>query len=161
MYYWTEPSALRHLSACHAVELSYVFGNLQETIYTGVPADPDFSRQVQDLWAQFARSGKPGERSCRDEEESETTTRSGRALFWPRYTPKTRAAMALCKEGSHTEYDILPQSRRLLFPILHAYINPSYTALSLGVPFVYRTGAALITLLGGAFALAWRLLRRR
>ena len=44
MYYWTKPSALPYLGACHAVELGYVFGNGSDTIYTrgtgGSRSDP-------------------------------------------------------------------------------------------------------------------------
>ena len=34
-YYWTMPGADNMMSACHAMELSYVFINPQVTIYTG------------------------------------------------------------------------------------------------------------------------------
>ena len=60
MYYWTKPSALPYLGACHAVELAYVFGNGSDTIYTGEPAEPVLTRQVQDQWVRFAETGDPG-----------------------------------------------------------------------------------------------------
>ena len=60
MYYWTKRSAIPHFGACHAVELAYVFGNIEETIYTGKKADKELSDTVQDMWARFAASGNPG-----------------------------------------------------------------------------------------------------
>lgn len=44
MYYWTYPSAIGNLKACHAVELAYVFNNLEDTAYTGDNVNADLAK---------------------------------------------------------------------------------------------------------------------
>ena len=124
MYYWTQPSTKEYCGACHAVELSYVFGNLDNTIFTGERGDEGLSKQVMNMWANFARTGDP----------------SVDGLKWKRYDTRHRATMILCKE-SHMEDDILPEQRQLLFPLLRYMINPSYADMSYNVPFVHKTAA--------------------
>ena len=124
MYYWTQPSTKEYCGACHAVELSYVFGNLDNTIFTGERGDEGLSKQVMNMWANFARTGDP----------------SVDGLKWKRYDTRHRATMILCKE-SHMEDDILPEQRQLLFPLLRYMINPSYSDMSYNVPFVHKTAA--------------------
>ncbi len=121
MYYWTEPSAIRFRGACHAVELAYVFGNLQETIYTGVPGDPALAHRVQDMWANFARTGDPGIPD----------------LPWPEYDPAGRQTMVLGRDCA-VEPDVLKVQREILSPLLSYWINPSYVDLSYNVPFVRK-----------------------
>ncbi len=128
MYYWTQPSTNRFCGACHAVELSYVFGNLDETIYTGERGDERLSRLVMTMWANFARCGDP----------------SVDGLSWPRYDSKRRYTMQLCVAPKVCK-DILPRQRKMLFPLLRYMINPSYATLDYNVPFVRRT-AGLIAL---------------
>ena len=74
MYFWTVQSALPKRKACHAVELSYVFGNIEETLYTGETADEALSDTVMQMWTNFARTGDP----------------STDELLWEKYT-STRA----------------------------------------------------------------------
>ena len=124
LYYWTEPSKVRFRGACHAVELAYVFGNLDETIYTGAPADETLSAQVQEMWANFARTGSP-----------DTDT-----IRWQPYDIDTRPAMVIDK-APHLEHDILSVQRRLLYPLLRYRINPSYATLDYNVPFVRKAAA--------------------
>ena len=126
MYYWTEPSALRYCGACHAVELAYVFGNVDETIYTGRRADPGLSASVQAMWANFARTGDPGLPD----------------LEWPRYDEDQRPTMVLCREP-HVEKDILKTQRETLFPLLDYWINPSYATMDYRVPFVRKLFAGM------------------
>ena len=131
MYYWKKRSHLPHLRACHAVELSYVFGNVTDTIYTGKPADPALSRQVQDQWVRFAETGDPG---------TET-------LPWPAYEPQNRWTMIL---GEHSEAarDPLPRQREVLTPILNYRLNASYADMDFNVPFVWKAAGKLLLLLG-------------
>lgn len=132
MYYWTEPSAKEYCGACHAVELSYVFGNLDDTIFTGERGDEALSKQVMTMWANFARTGNP----------------SVENLKWKRYDPFNRATMILCKD-SHMQDDVLPEQRQLLFPLLRYMINPSYEGMSLNVPFVHKlVGVAALAAVG-------------
>lgn len=59
-YLWKVPSTRDDMykSSVHAVELAYVFNNLDDNIYTGV-ADPEVAAQVQESWVNFAKTGNP------------------------------------------------------------------------------------------------------
>ena len=124
MYYFKEPSAIKFRGACHAVELAYVFGNIDETIYTGKPADKQLSDTVMKMWANFARTGNP----------------SVVGINWKRYTVPERATMILDK-NPRLKNDILKNQRKLLFPLLRYMINASYTSLDYNVPFVRKVVA--------------------
>ena len=124
MYYFKEPSAIKFRGACHAVELAYVFGNIDETIYTGKPADKQLSDTVMKMWANFARTGNP----------------SVVGINWKRYTVPERATMILDK-NPRLKNDILKKQRKLLFPLLRYMINASYTSLDYNVPFVRKVVA--------------------
>ena len=131
MYYWEERSHLPFLRACHAVELSYVFGNVEEVIYTGKPADPVLSRQVQDQWARFARTGDPGTPE----------------LPWPAYDAENRWTMILKKQSGAVK-DPLSAERSVLDPILDYRLNASYANMDFNVPFVWKSaGKVLLVLL--------------
>ena len=130
MYFWEKQSHLPHLRACHAVELSYVFGNVSDTIYTGKPADPALSRQVQDQWIRFAETGDPGTEE----------------LPWPAFDTENRWTMIL-KDHSEAVRDPLPEPRTVLDPILDYRLNPSYTDLSLNVPFAWKAAAKVAGLI--------------
>ena len=122
MYYWTQPSAIRYRGACHAVELSYVFQNPQETIYTGKPADPELTKKVGDMWANFARTGDP----------------SIPGLDWTAYDEKLRST-AIISLSPHIKIDPLKAQREQLSPLLRYMINASYATLDYNVPFVRKT----------------------
>ena len=117
MYYWKKRSRLPFLRACHAVELSYVFGNVSDTIYTGEIADQNLSRQVQDQWVRFAETGNPGNEQ----------------LPWPAYDGKDRWTMVL-GDSSAAEKDPLPKQRAVLEPILDYRLNASYANMDFNVP---------------------------
>lgn len=127
MYYWIEPSALRYRGACHAVELAYVFGNNEETIYTGDRADADLSRRVMAMWAQFARTGDP----------------STDEVSWQAYKVPERMTLVISKDIK-LKSDVLKKQRTILSPLIKHSINPSYATLDYNVPFVRKTvGIAL------------------
>ena len=121
MYYWTQPSTMRFRGACHAVELSYVFGNLDETIFTGDRGSEELSHRVMTMWANFARTGDP----------------SIDELEWVPYDCERRATMVISDEPRMCD-DVLAEQRKLLFPLLRYMINPSYTNLNYNVPFVRK-----------------------
>ncbi len=137
MYYFTEPSTIKFRGACHAVELAYVFGNTNETIYTGSPADKKLSLAVMTMWANFARSGNP----------------SLSKLYWEPFNTETRATMMISKRP-HIQYNILKRHRKLLNPLLRHMINASYTELDLNVPFVYKSTAKVLALAAATTAAA-------
>ena len=138
MYYWTKPSVLPLRKACHAVELAYVFGNLDETIYTGERADEELSDTVMQMWTNFARTGDP----------------STESLEWQPYDENSRISMIISGEP-HTSRDVLQRQRKLLSPLLTRMINPSYATLDLNVPFVRKAIAGGLMVLSGVAAAAY------
>ncbi|MCR5297161.1 MAG: carboxylesterase family protein, partial [Clostridiales bacterium] len=142
MYYWEKRSHLPHLRACHAVELAYVFGNVDDTIYNGKRADPDLSRQVQDQWVRFAETGDPGTPE----------------LPWPPYDEKDRWTMIL-REDSEAVKDPLSRERETLDPILDYRFNASYADLNLNVPFFWKSLAKLLGILLLIALVIWLIIR--
>lgn len=140
MYYFTEPSAIKFMGACHAVELAYVFGNTDETIYTGEPADKALSDMVMNMWANFARCGNP----------------SLPELEWSCYNHSSRGTMII-KKSPEFKHDILKKQRKLLTPLLRYMINASYTELNLNVPFVYKAATGALLAAAGTTAVAYGL----
>ena len=133
--------------ACHAVELAYVFGNLEETIYTGEIADETLSDTVIQMWTNFARTGDP----------------SLNNLVWEAYDSKQRATMVISDEP-HVEHDVLEDRRKLLFPLLKHQINPSYATLDYNVPFVRKAIAGSVALaagIAGAALLTYKLINKK
>ena len=83
-YLFTWPSAIGGLGACHAVEIPFVFGTLDKpgmAVFVGdTPEAAQLSRNVQDAWLAFARSGDPGTPELPE---------------WPAYDSQRRATMLL------------------------------------------------------------------
>ena len=60
MYYFTWKSRIKGLGACHALELPFVFGNMEEEeSFTGLDVPDNLSSMMQEAWASFAKAGKP------------------------------------------------------------------------------------------------------
>ena len=135
MYYWTVPSTLPMHKACHAVELAYVFGNRDETIYTGETAGKSLSDTVMQTWTNFARTGDP----------------STDSLTWARYSEPERATMVIDRHP-YIQNDILRSQRELLSPLLRYMINPSYATLDYNVPFIRKAVAGGLALTAGLAA---------
>lgn len=80
----------QNLGAIHAIELGFVFGNLDlSTVPRSATKDPAqlaqrrrLSNRVMDAWLSFARSGDPN------------AARGAGVPVWPAYTRATRATMA-------------------------------------------------------------------
>ena len=109
MYYWTKPSVIKYYGACHAVELAYVFNNLDDTIFTGEPADPQLAATVQSMWVNFAKTGDPSTEEIR----------------WEPYDGNTRRTMIL-GDDIHMESDPLSEQRVLMKPFLKYRFNGQY-----------------------------------
>lgn len=129
-YYWTQRGANKTIGASHAIELSYIFNNPEEVIYTGNVYNEELADKVQHMWVNFARTGNP---SLED-------------LQWRPYTPHTRLTMILGKKTGMVR-DLKREQRLLLQPMLNHYFNGCYSQMSFFVPHTLRMGAAL---LGGA-----------
>ena len=121
MYYWTKESAIPHYGACHAVELSYVFNNLEDTIFTGENADPSLAETVQEMWVNFAKTGNP----------------STEEHVWDPYDMKTRNTMIL-GDRIYPESDPMGKQRKLIEPLLAYRFNGYYEAYDDSVKYMKR-----------------------
>nr|MCR4562508.1 carboxylesterase family protein [Bacilli bacterium] len=119
MYYWEERSNIPHFKACHAVELAYVFNNVDDTIYTGKQADFNLSLKVSNMWVNFAKTGNP----------------SIEKLEWERYDCEKRKTLMISNGNLRMESDPLVRQRILLSPLIKYMINPGYGNINLRLPF--------------------------
>ncbi|MCF0236231.1 MAG: carboxylesterase family protein, partial [Bacteroidaceae bacterium] len=101
VYRWAFPSSIPHLGACHAVELAYVFGNLDQTTFTGGRVDQQLADNIQQMWVNFARSGNP---SLPD-------------FSWPPYSLPLRPTLRFDRQ-LHIDHDPKSLARQLLTPLL-------------------------------------------
>lgn len=130
LYYWKIWSKIKRYRACHAVELAYVFGNINETIYTGEPISEEVSNEVMNMWVNFAKTGNPSTEKTK----------------WDSYKSKTKDCLVI-SDDFHMESDILKEQRILLSPYVKCMVNASYFNLNFNVPFVRKNIYALIALL--------------
>ena len=131
MYYWTKESAIPHYGACHAVELSYVFNNTDDTIFTGEKADEALAETVQQMWVNFAKTGDP------------STDR----YAWPAYDADTRQTMFLGDE-IRVVSDPLREQRVLVEPLLDYHFNGYYGIVDEALTYLRnRTIHMILTLL--------------
>ena len=121
VYHWKYPGEDKTIGACHAIELSYVFNNLQEKIYTGNKINKELANEVQDMWVNFARYGNP----------------STSNHIWEKYNSQTRKTMILDEEIKMEE-DYKREQRILIEPLLKYYFNGCYSNISLNVPQFYK-----------------------
>ena len=59
VYLWTYPGEDETLGTCHNIELSYIFNNLQESLFTGNKVSPELANKAQEMWINFVRTGNP------------------------------------------------------------------------------------------------------
>ncbi len=127
MYYWKEESKIPLFHACHAVELAYVFYNIDDTVYTGKPADEKLAHAVSDMWASFARGGNP----------------SIEGLTWEPYEASKRKTMTFKKDDCHLVEDPLPKQREELSCVVPYMINPGYANLDLDLSLFTKTASVI------------------
>ena len=111
MYYWDVPSTSDkyYKKACHAVELSYVFNNLEETIYSGKNPDKETAVRAQEAWTAFAKDGNP----------------STEYVKWPAYDNETRQVMVIELESWEAQKDILKEQRGIFKEFIENHIGNS------------------------------------
>ena len=99
MYYWDVPSTMEeyYKSAVHAVELAYVFNNVDDGIYAG-EVDKDVAGETQAAWILFAATGDP----------------SVGANNWTPYTQANRESMKIQKGGWEMANDPMGNVREML-----------------------------------------------
>ena len=147
MYYWTYPGENETVGACHAIELTYIFNNLENTIYTGNKVNPTLADVVQNMWVNFARTGNPGT----DNHE------------WSLYNSDTRMTMILGEEITLAS-DLKGEQREILTPLLKYGFNGCYADLSLNVPQVYKLVGIFVAALAVSslvIVLIVRIMRKR
>ena len=128
-YFWTFPSAHRNYGACHAVELSSVFNNLQETIFTGKNYSQELADEVQQMWINFAKTGDP----------------STKTHFWPEYSEDSRKTMVLGEE-IYIKDNLLSRRTAIVDKLLKYKINGTYAKLDYSVPYVKTVAASSVLL---------------
>ena len=126
MYYWTYPGENETVGACHAIELTYIFNNLENTIYTGNKVNPELADAAQNMWVNFARTGNPSTDDCE----------------WSPYNSDTRMTMILGEEISMVS-DWKGEQREILTPLLKYGFNGCYMGLSFDVPSVHKIAGKL------------------
>ncbi len=87
LFTWKSPALGGMLGSCHALEIPFVFGCVDDQLVQRFVGDdkavPGISQRMQDAWLAFARSGDPGH--------------SGLDA-WPRYDATRRATMLFGEE---------------------------------------------------------------
>jgi para-nitrobenzyl esterase len=87
LFTWKSPALGGMLGSCHALEIPFVFGCVDDRLvqrFVGDhPVTAEISRRMQDAWLAFARTGDPG---------------SPELGNWPRYDAASRATMLLGEE---------------------------------------------------------------
>ena len=127
VYQWTYPGEDKTIGACHAIELSYIFNNLQETIYTGDNINEELADIAQNMWVNFARTGNP----------------STSEIDWPTYSKENKNTMILGDEITVVE-DYKSDQREAIEPLLKYGFNGCYSQLSFFVPQVYKMIAIVL-----------------
>ena len=94
-YYFTVESSVPMVKSAHAVELSTVFNNQNDTQLTGRVFDKTFSKTMRKMWVQFAKTGNPS-LSAKDSPD-------GKAYEWPLYDLKNKEMMVFDEFNIHPE----------------------------------------------------------
>ena len=141
MYYWTKALSEPIYGACHGTEVSYVL-NTGRQIKNGDRHNPFLAAQVQQMWVNFASTGNP---STSDH-------------YWPAYEATQRATMVL-GDNILLENDPLPEQRKLIAPLMSAYISPVFSDLLDKAP--WYAGIAIGTLVAALLLLTWLVVKLR
>lgn len=118
-YFWTFPSAIKNRGACHAVELSSVFNNPEEEIYTGGNINVTLMKEVQQMWVNFACTGNP----------------STKHHDWPCYSEDNKQTMMLGEE-IFIKDNLLSRRTAIIEKLLKYHINGNYVELDLKIPYI-------------------------
>ena len=94
-YYFTVESSVPMVKSAHAVELSTVFNNQNDTQLTGRVFDKTFSKTMRKMWVQFAKTGSPS--------LSANESPDGKAHEWPLYDLENKEIMVFDEFNIHPE----------------------------------------------------------
>jgi para-nitrobenzyl esterase len=94
-YFFTPESSLPIMRCGHAMEVSTVLNNPQNTIFTGRIFDETFSKTMRKMWVQFAKTGNPS--------LSAGISPDGKAKEWPLYDLENKKVMIFDEFNIHSE----------------------------------------------------------
>ena len=94
-YLFTPESSIPMMKSGHAVELSTVLNNPEQTEFTGRMFDPTFSKIMRRMWVQFAKTGNPS--------ISADQSPDGKAYEWPLYDVTDKNIMIFDEFNIHPE----------------------------------------------------------
>ena len=99
MYLWKVPSTRDNMykSAVHAIELAYVFNNLEDDIYAG-EVDETTAQRAQESWTNYAKTGDP----------------SIEGVEWKKYDSTDRYTMVIEKDGWECVSDPFKTAREFM-----------------------------------------------
>jgi para-nitrobenzyl esterase len=100
LFTWPTPVFDGRLGSCHALEIPFVFDNLDKPgadVFVGADAPAPLAGAMSATWCRFAREGDPA---------------GGPLGPWPAYGPATRSTMVL-EPSSHVEDDPMGAERAL------------------------------------------------
>ncbi len=129
-YFWTFPSDNKKKGACHAVELSSVFNNLQETIFTGGNVNASLAGEIQQMWVNFAKCGDPS---------TENNT-------WPPYTEEAKDTLMI-GETVFVKNNLFSRRTAIIEKLLKYRINGSYAKLNWNIGYIRSLVAAAVAVL--------------
>jgi para-nitrobenzyl esterase len=113
LFAWRTPVMGGRLGSPHAIDVPFVFGNLDAKgveLYTGPGADRRVvSNAVQDAWIAFARSGDPGHPGLPE---------------WPACQPVTRATLTFDTTPT-VKYDPMPEEREIWGDVPFDGVHPA------------------------------------
>lgn len=135
-YFWTFPGEDKHRGACHAIELSSVFNNLQETIYTGNRVNRNLAEEIQQMWVNFAKTGNP----------------STPNTPWPQYTEDNKATLMLGETVS-LKMNLFSRRTAIIEKLLKYHVNGSYAKLDFNIGYIRFLGASAIVLIAAVILL--------
>ena len=132
LYYWTYPTAIPNLGACHSCELSYVFKNLDyEKQYDEKKINYKLAEVSQSMWANFARNGNPSTEDYK----------------WEKYDSKNDYYMVFGKEIELKTNLFAKERNELLLPLIDNYLSYDYSHLSFNIPIVRKGIFIFLTIL--------------
>jgi len=116
-YYFTVESSLPLIKSAHAVELSTIFNQPEDTQFTGRAFDETFSKVMRKMWVQFAKTGNPS--------LTADISPDGKAYEWPLYDLKDKSIMVFDEFNIHPE----KESQRKILDWKRCYFLTKYFCL--------------------------------
>ena len=116
-YYFTVEASVPLMKSGHAVELSTIFNQPEDTQFTGRAFDETFSKVMRKMWVQFAKTGNPS--------LTADISPDGKAYEWPLYDLKDKSIMVFDEFNIHPE----KESQRKILDWKRCYFLTKYFCL--------------------------------